>query len=378
LLDFKNGLGFLSSIAALDHHKFRRLTPPSEEEMGGTNSALERARNKPAVTPQAVLNAATFPSGANMKFQFLSCLAAICGFAFAACEEPKTESSATPAAAAPAPASVPPASADSAATADSAEADEAAISLREHHRHHHAAGITSFVMLSLDSLGTDQEKPEIKKLQADLNLELAPAHEAERVLLNVLADGIASGKIDKVKADDAIAGVGKAAGLVHDASAGTLNELHATLSPIERATLAEKVRSHWEIWKLVNHEAEAGGKEEGGRLAILADDVDLTADQVDKLSGALRLALADMPAKFDPKEVATHVEAFATAFAAETFDAKSLSSANGVNGRVAVHGATRMAMFYETVAPALTPDQRTKLTENMHDHLKHQLATAGR
>ena len=94
------------------------------------------------------------------------------------------------------------------ATAVSPEDEEAAADLSEHHRHHHHGGVTMFIAMSLDSLGVSPEQAaDIEKIQGDLFAKMEPAHVAEQNVLNVLADGIAAGKIDDAKVDAAIEGV---------------------------------------------------------------------------------------------------------------------------------------------------------------------------
>jgi Spy/CpxP family protein refolding chaperone len=265
-----------------------------------------------------------------------------------------------------------PAGGASTSSATAAE-DQAAAELKEHHRHHHHGGVTRFIAMSLDTLGTDDAKrPQIEQLQRDLHTQMAPAREAEERLQLALADGVAAGTVDAVKVDAAIANLTTAADAAQSTSLDTLNKLHAILSPVERAALVDKVQAHWEVWRQVNHEEEPGGRERGGRLAELTQEVSLTPDQVTRISAALHTALAGLSGKFDPKRGEAHVQAFATAFAADSFDAKSIKS--NANGHLASRGATRMALFYETVAPLLTAEQRTKLAAELREHANHQAA----
>jgi Spy/CpxP family protein refolding chaperone len=269
----------------------------------------------------------------------------------------------------PAPAA--PATGASAAAPD----DEAATALKENHRHHHHGGVTRFISMSLDTLGADEAKrPQIEKLKADLQTQLAPARDAEKELLETIATGVAGGSVDKAKVDAAIAKVAAASEAAHAASLATLNSLHAILSPTERQALVDKVQAHWEVWREVNHDAQPGGKEKGGRLATFASHFGLTPDQVGKMSSALQTAMAGASTQFDPKAAEAHVKAFATAFAADSFDAKTVTA--NANGHIAGQGATRMAVFYETVTPLLTPDQRTKLAEHLREHSGHESAPA--
>ena len=94
------------------------------------------------------------------------------------------------------------------------------------------------------------------------------------------------------------------------------------------------------------------------------------------MSTALHAAMAPLAGHFDPKRAEAHVQAFATAFAADSFDAKSLTE--NANGHLATHGAKRMALFYETITPLLTADQRGKLADHLREHASHQPAVSSK
>jgi hypothetical protein len=82
--------------------------------------------------------------------------------------------------------------------------------------------------------------------------------------------------------------------------------------------------------------------------------------------------MAGLSDKFDPKKGEAHVHAFSTAFAGRSFNAKAVTS--NANAHLASRGATRMAIFYETVTPLLTPEQRTKLAAELREHANHRAA----
>jgi Spy/CpxP family protein refolding chaperone len=253
--------------------------------------------------------------------------------------------------------------------------DKEASGLMDYHRHHHHGGVTQFVAMGLDTLGVDDAKrPAIEMLQSDLRAHMASAREAEGNLLLTLATGVAAGTVDKGTVDASIAKLTTASEAAHDASLDTLNKLHAILSPAERAALVDKVQAHWEVWRQVNHEEVPGGKQHGGRLAELTEELSLTPDQVNKISASYPKALAGRTGRLDPKKGNDYVGSFSTAFAADSFDAKSLTS--NVNPHLASHGATRMALFYETVTPVLTPEQRAKLAEDLREYGNDQPAAS--
>jgi Spy/CpxP family protein refolding chaperone len=266
---------------------------------------------------------------------------------------------------------------DTAAQTDAEAADQAAAELMEHHRHHHHGGVTKFIAMSLDTLGVAAaEQPKVDKLQKDLYGCMTPARDLENGLLSTLADGIAAGTIDTVKVDATIGQLDAAATTVHDCSADTLNQLHRVLSRAERAALVTKVQAHWDAWRQANDDAVAGGREKGSRLAALAKELDLTPDQMEKMSAALTSGFAPLSGQFDRKRVDAHVSAFATAFVHKSFDARSLKS--NANGHLATCGAKRTALFYETVTPLLTPEQRATLAQHLREHAGQQLASSGK
>ncbi len=294
--------------------------------------------------------------------------------AVAACEQ---EAAPPPAATATATAAVTAATATATATASAAavdpaaaaaaaaEAESAATNLRRHHRHHHHGGVTMFIHMAVDSLGLPAEKKaQVEKIQADLHAKMAPSREAGRAVLSLLADGVAAGTIDSGKVDAALAKQATASAAVHAATADALNQLHEVLSPAERAALVDKVKAHVEVWKKVSRDEETGSKEKHTRLAKLTEDLGLTPDQAEKISAALK---KDVPPKPDPAALDAHIKAFETAFVADTFDAKTLATANAANAAVSKHGTARTVRFYEIVVPLLTPEQRTKLAEHLRE-----------
>jgi hypothetical protein len=248
--------------------------------------------------------------------------------------------------------------------------DQATLELKEHHRHHHHGGLTQFIAMSLDTLGVDEaNRPEIERLHSELSQCLAPGREVEQRLLLTFADGLAAGRMDTARVDMTIGQVNTAAAAMQDCSVGVLDKLHANLSPLERETLVDKIEAHWDVWQEVNHGPFGGDRERGGRLAELAQELNLTAEQVEKISAGLRAEdRSVVPDMFDRNKAEAHLRAFCSAFLAESFEAKSVVG----NARLAQHGASRMALFYETVTPLLTLEQRATLADHLREHANHQ------
>jgi Spy/CpxP family protein refolding chaperone len=258
------------------------------------------------------------------------------------------------------------------ATAASAtDVDEVAAGLTEHHRHHHHGGVTLLIALSLDTLGiSPEQRPAVEKIRRDLHARMEPARAAQQRLAAALADGVAAANLDATTVDAAIAQVSAAAATVHDASTDALNELHAVLTPPERAALVDKVEAHWSVWQKANAEETDPANPEGGRLAMLTTDLGLTQDQVAKIRGGLAEGMKAVP-RLDPQEIATNIQAFGNAFRSEKFDAKALTGASGANAHLAGWGAAHLAHFIEAVSPVLTPDQRAEFAQRLREHSVH-------
>ena len=285
--------------------------------------------------------------------------------ALAACKDhDETTTTSTPLSAS-APVSAAPVASASAPAEQPEEEQDAIDQVRTHHRHHHFAGVAMFVHMAIDSLGVSPDKKaQLEKIQSDLHTAMKPARDAHQALLGTLADGIAAGTIDKAKVTDAENKVNSAAMQVHAASIDALNALHAALSPAERQTLAQKVDAHFQVWKKVNVDEQAGAHDKGTHLEHLTEALSLTPDQVDKLSTALNTGA---PPKPDIAPAESHVSAFVKAFPGDTFDAKTLTTANAGNGAIAKHGTARMVRFYEVITPLLNADQRTKLATHVRE-----------
>lgn len=223
-----------------------------------------------------------------------------------------------------------------------------------------------FISMAIDTLGLPAEKKaKVEKIQSELHAKMAPSREAGRNTLTLLADGVAAGTFDNAKLDAAMAKQTAASAGVHAAILEALNQLHEALSPAERLALIEKVKAHAEVWKKTQEE-EHGSKEKESHLGRLTEELGLTPPEVEKISAALK---KDAPPKPDTAALDAHLKAFETAFVAEKFDAKSLTTANAANTFISKSGTARMVRFYKIVTPLLTPEQRAKLAAHLRERL---------
>ena len=251
--------------------------------------------------------------------------------------------------------------------------DGSTADLAEHHRHHHQGGFAMFIAMSLDLLNVSPDQTTaIVKIRNDMRVKMQPARDAEKVVLLTLANGIAAGKIDQPTVDAAIAQVTTAGG-IHDTVADSLNELHATLTPPQRAALVDKVEAHFEVWHHTNALNEAATRDARvvGRLARLSNELGLSPEQVEAIRA--NLASSEITGRqFDRAEAELHMKAFSAAFASDDFDARAIATSGTLNAHMATWGVTRTVGFYQAVMPALTPQQRTKLADGMRRHANYR------
>ena len=232
----------------------------------------------------------------------------------------------------------------------------------DHHRHHHQGGFAMLIELSLDSLHpTEKQIVELGKIRSDLNDKMIPAKSAERAVLVALADGIRAGAIDRAALDARMSALKAAAENLYDNVADALDALHRLHTPEQRAALVDKISTHFEAW----HRANAHPKHDdrGGHLARLQRELKLSDKQVDTIRASFIAAMQDAP-KFDREQADAHIKEFGTAFASDHFEAHSIHAP--LAPLMAVWGITRTVRFYESVEPALTPEQREKLAQDLH------------
>jgi Spy/CpxP family protein refolding chaperone len=263
-----------------------------------------------------------------------------------------------------------------AASASVSADDDAAAGLMEHHRYHHHGGVTLLIAMSLDTLGVSPEQQAaVERIRSELHARMEPARVAEQNLVALLADGVAMANLDATKVDAAIVQVSSTAAAVHDASVDALNQLHNVLTPPQRAALVDKVEAHWAVWQRANAEVP-GQASASDHLAILATELNLTPDQVEKIRAALGERMKAVP-KLDPQEIATHLRTFGEAFQGEKFDAKGLLTAGAANGHMAGWGAAHLANFVEAMSLVLNPDQRAKFAQRLREHAAHDPSAQG-
>jgi len=280
---------------------------------------------------------------------------------------PPPSASAAPPAPSSAPAPAP--AAASASPAPTAPPASPELAEGSEHRERHHGGVQMLVLMSLKDLDLSaDQRASIEKIRSDLVVKMQPARDAGQALSTTLADGVAAGAVDRAKVNVAIDKLVAQVQALHEAAASALDDLHAALNKEQRAKLVDAMKSHWDKWKEAHGRDEADDKEHhAGHLATLVRQLGLTKEEAEKIKASFHGAMKKAPQEHVHKEVQEHLEALATAFKADKFEAKTLKGGKAANGHLARWGATRMARFLEAAAPVLTAEQRTKLAQMIRD-----------
>lgn len=242
----------------------------------------------------------------------------------------------------------------------------------DEHRERHHGGVLGLIVMSLPDLSlTPDQQTAADKIRADLSVKAEPARAAGKDFAGTLADGVAAGKVDRAKVDTAITKLVTQVQAVHDASLTAIDQLHALLTPAQRAKLVDDLQAHWEKWKDAHGRDEADDHQHrSGHLLALVRELGLSQEQADKIKASFHDKMKASPQEHAHKDVQDHLTAFAAAFKAETFDAKKVTGAKAA-AHMARWGSTRMARFVEAATPTLTPEQRTKFADLIRDHANH-------
>ena len=250
----------------------------------------------------------------------------------------------------------------------------------EHEDHH---GVPFFgAALALDDL-TPQQRTKLESIRTGVESQGASRKAAMKQLGDLFAKALDDGKLDEAAASAQIDALAQAVDAEKPSLAKALDDLHAILTPTQRAEVVARMHAHHgkhegkgdakgdgkdEQGEKDEHEAKGGGEgmHDGMHLRMkqLADDLALTPEQraayKDKLSNGPR------PLEAEHDAIRAQMKAVADAFVSDGFDAKALDVGKYA-APMAKAFATRIERFVAVSIEILDPGQRAKLAAKVRE-----------
>lgn len=201
----------------------------------------------------------------------------------------------------------------------------------DHPEDHHLWGMPVLFASTLSAITLRPDQAAIvDSIESELRLEEEPTLGAWRQICNDVADAILAGAIDHSKIDPEIErlidGVQANRTIAQDA----VNRLHDALDHGQRARVAARMRANAEAWQTLNQYDQPQGRGSGAdRIHALAEALGLSSTQ----EVGVRAAVADSLRQSAPviqeklKAVRGHAKTVASAFEADTFDARTVDVA---------------------------------------------------
>ncbi|MBI4701522.1 MAG: Spy/CpxP family protein refolding chaperone [Deltaproteobacteria bacterium] len=193
-----------------------------------------------------------------------------------------------------------------------------------------------------------EQRAKLRTLRERLAAELAPAAGVRPKLVQAYLDGIAAGRLDPARIDPLERDFVAATDRARPAVLAALNELHAILTPAQRAALVDAIAEHGE-------QARAQGRE---RVRRLAEALGLSASQKRQIFWAARERLGEKRERME--ELHEGLRAAGAAFKTEAFDATKLAVASAPLVQEWLGG---IRVTLELLLPVLDREQRSKLVQ---------------
>jgi Spy/CpxP family protein refolding chaperone len=243
-------------------------------------------------------------------------------------------------------------------TTTAAAADKAAVAPQAQAAAMHPGAGVPFLR-AVDTL-TDlrpEQTQAINGIRASLQQQAAPVMAARAKLGAELASEVRAGKIDETRVQPLVDQISAAHTASVPAIQQAMNTLHDTLDPSQRQALVAGVQAKAGEWHGKGRMKE--------RMQKMADELGLTEAQRESIKATLHAERGEHQGegRAAHPEGREHMQALATAFVADKFDAASLNV--GAHQDMAKHFSKRMTRFLEAAVPVLTAEQRSTLASKI-------------
>jgi Spy/CpxP family protein refolding chaperone len=246
------------------------------------------------------------------------------------------------------------------AFAQQAQSPDQAQPRQHEHQRGHREGLIG-AALKLDSL-TPQQRSQVEALAQQRKGASMPVRQADAQVLTVLAKQVEQASIDPQGLASTLNAEQSAAAQQSAVERGTLEQLHALLTPAQRNQLVDSIEaarppSSWSCIACVRADGEA--HRGGGERAKLG----LTADQKAQIRANLKAEWQASRANGATPQRGAHKQALES-FRGDSFDASSL-----VHVESRGEHAEKLA---QAMVPVLTPAQRATLASQLRARAAHE------
>jgi Spy/CpxP family protein refolding chaperone len=247
---------------------------------------------------------------------------------------------------------------------------------QQHPHGHHRGGLMGEA-LRLDSL-TPSQKTAIEGLVSARRSAEVPVRQADAVVLTQLAQQVDQAAIDPSALAPAVQARDSAAAAARAVDKDTLQRLHDTLTPAQRAQIVDDIEARFaQRAPGGRHHKDAGapGAEEGkghhGPLGHLAKRLGLTPDQEQQIAARLQAERQAAGGAHPQGDRKGEGKAWLESFRGDAFTAAG--PAEGMGAR----GGEHLERLLAAAVPVLTPAQRAQLSSDLRARAAHMTTSHG-
>ncbi len=207
---------------------------------------------------------------------------------------------------------------------------------------------------------TATQRAAIEQMASDAEARHAQARAARQDLLTTLAAQIEAGSIDRAALQPKLAAIAAAMQASQPADRSALEQLHAVLTPDQRAAFVDAVAAHAQQYK-----AEWKGK---GGMHQWAQELGLSDDQKAQIKAAImqKMQAAGGQEDHEARGAKHQGAAVMAAFKQDTFVLDQVQPAKDVQQMVS-RMSDRILGLAEAALPVLTPAQRSLAAQKLRE-----------
>ena len=229
-----------------------------------------------------------------------------------------------------------------------------------------AAGPGGALLTAVDAVSVRaDQKVVVDNLRATLTVQPAPVRAARAALGAEIAQQVRSGVIDHTRTQSLVDQLTAAIAANGPAVQQAVQQLHDTLDASQRQALVAALPARGD------HAAHGARRAEmKGHMDKIAAELNLTDEQRTAIHDQMRAAFAAHKDSMrgDHGQMKGRMEAIATAFTSDTFDAKALGVGEHAAAMMSHFGGMHGA-FLDVAVPLLTPAQRAVLATKIQSRM---------